>query len=249
MKKLILFLADTLSIIWKLVPTKFRIGIVTGFMIIESRSGSITDVFKSLFKIRDNLDWVINDRAMFYGQGEHPKHRLTNYHNFFIQRIHKNDKVLDIGCGYGAVARSIANARPESQVLGVDMDTARLDQARKAKNPSNLKFIVADATKDLPTDKWDVVVLSNVLEHINDRVAFLRKIKIAVDPKKFLIRVPNFERDWQMALRKEIGAYYFSDLDHKIEHTIKEFENEISLSGLTIINISTPWGEIWAECV
>ena len=67
--------------------------------------------------------------------------------------------------------------------------------------------------------------------------------------KKFLIRVPLFERDWQIAFRKEIGSYYFSDQDHKIEHTLEEFKNEILLSKLKITEIFTIWGEIWASCI
>ena len=51
--------------------------------------------------------------------------------------------------------------------------------------------------------------------------------------KTFLIRVPYFKRDWQVAFRKELGMYYFSDNDHKIEHTIEELKNE-----LTKVNLS-----------
>ena len=41
----------------------------------------------NIFLIKDSLDWVINERALKYGQGIHPKHKLTNYHHFFIDRI------------------------------------------------------------------------------------------------------------------------------------------------------------------
>jgi hypothetical protein len=63
-----------------------------------------------------------------------------------------------------------------------------------------------------------------------------------------LIRVPSYERDWQVPLRKELGINYFSDDDHKIEHTVIEFENEMMFSDLEIIKLSTQWGEIWAIC-
>ena len=64
----------------------------------------------------------------------------------------------------------------------------------------------------------------------------------------FLIRVPLFERDWQLALRKELGIYYFSDLDHEIEHTTSEFKREVNDANLKIKEIFTIWGEIWANC-
>ena len=249
MKNFILLSAKFLGKIWGVLPKRIRLGFIVGLILIESRSGKMINSFKNLFEIKDKLDWVINDLSMSYGKGEHPKHRLTKYHDFFVQRISGSDKVLDIGCGYGAVARSIANAHPTCEVLGVDMDSGRLNQAIKASNFPNLNYLLADATKDIPEDEWDVVILSNVLEHISNRVDFLKKVKTQVNPKKFLIRVPNFERDWQMALRKELGANYFSDADHKIEHTVLEFESDITNAGLSILSISTPWGEIWAECV
>ena len=78
---------------------------------------------KRLFALQDALDHVVNERAMIYGKGEHPKHRLMRYHDFFIENIADGEKVIDIGCGYGAVARSIARARPGSIVMGVDWAT------------------------------------------------------------------------------------------------------------------------------
>ena len=66
--------------------------------------------------------------------------------------------------------------------------------------------------RDLPEGHWDVIVLSNILEHIEDRVGLLTDIVRQADPDQFLIRVPHFERDWSMAMRKEVGANYFRPL-------------------------------------
>ena len=49
-------------------------------------------------------------------------------------------------------------------------------------------------------------------------------------------------------MRKNLGVNYFQDSDHKIEHSMQEFEGEMNLAGLTITKISTLWGEIWAVC-
>ena len=48
---------------------------------------------------------------------------------------------------------------------------------------------------------------------------------------------------------KELNTYYFSDNDHKIEHTVKEFYEEMNSSGLIIKDLKTIWGEIWAVCI
>jgi SAM-dependent methyltransferase len=248
MKKIILNIANVISVFWKLIPTKLRTNIFTGLMILESRNSDPKKGIINLFNIKDKLEWIINERALAIGHGEHPKHYLINYHKFFIDRIKNGEKVLDIGCGYGSVAYSIANFHKKSQVLGVDMDDTRLKQAIESKKLKNLNFFSGDATENLPSGDWNVVVLSNVLEHIQKRDIFLKKIKEKTKAKTFLIRVPLFERDWQIPLRKELKIDYYNDIDHKIEHTIAEFENEMKNANLTILELHTKWGEIWACC-
>ena len=62
--------------------------------------------------------------------------------------------------------------------------------------------------------------------------------------KRFLIRVPLFY--WKVLMRRAVGANYYSDPDHKIEPTQAEFRQETARAGLTIDELTTPWGEIWA---
>ncbi len=247
MKDTLLALAGILSQLWRIVPAPWREKWITGWMILDSRGDSATGL-RQLLGLRDRLDWVISERAMVYGGGEHQKHRLTNYHRFFIDNIRNGDRVIDVGCGYGTVARSIARAYPNCVVVGIDQDKGRISQALVADNPDNLSFIEGDATCALPVGAWQVVVLSNVLEHIETRIDFLKKIKLATLADRILIRVPLFERDWLMPLRRELSVNYFSDSDHKIEHTYDEFIEEIKASGLTIVSLKTFWGEIWAHC-
>ena len=248
MKRFGLVLTTFLGFFWHLIPSFFRIQFITGLFILESRYRDPKNGLVRLFQLRDRLDWVVNERAMAYGQGVHPKHRLIDYHNFFIQRISNGDTVLDVGCGYGAVARSIARALPKSKVVGIDQDWSRLQLAKAGCSLSNLSYIKGDVTRNLPYGEWDVIVISNVLEHIVNRVAFLNALKASTSASRYLIRVPLFERDWQMPLRRELGVDYRSDNDHKIEHTLNEFLAEISAAGLMPLETKTLWGEIWANC-
>lgn len=248
MKRIALLIADFLGLFWRMFPGRLRTGLLTGLFVLDSRHGDPAKGLSRLLALRDRLDWVINERAMAYGRGEHPKHRLTNYHGFFVQHINDGERVLDVGCGYGAVARSIARAYPRCEVMGIDQDLPRLAQAKASDNPSNLQFVEGDATQALPSGPWNAVVLSNVLEHIVERVPFLTALHISTRASRYLIRVPLFERDWQMALRRELGVDFRSDVDHKIEHTLDEFRAEISAAGLVPLEIKTLWGEIWADC-
>lgn len=248
LKQSLLILAELLSVLWRLLPADLRRGLISGLLVLESRGSKPADALRRLFPLQDRLDWIINERAMAYGDNVHPKHRLMRYHDFFVDRIATGSRVLDIGCGYGAVARSIATRVPNSTVVGVELDQGRLSQARAGDVPANLSFVEADARRNLPPGPWDVVVLSNILEHIEDRVGFLRDIRLQATPQKILVRVPLFERDWKLPLRRELGVGYFSDAEHFIEHRLDELRDELLAAGLMPIETIALWGEIWTEC-
>ena len=246
-KYYILKLANFLAIFWHLIPKFIRLKLFFGFFILESR-GDEKKGLKQLFLIKDKLNLVINERALHYGKGIHPKHSLTKYHDFFIENILNGENVLDIGCGYGAVANSVALKKDKSKIIGIDYDQNKLSQAIENNKFKNLNFVSLDATKTLPPGKWDVIILSNVLEHIDKRVLFLKKIIQNSKCKKILIRVPCFERSWEIPMRKKLKINFYSDNDHKIEHTIEEFLDEMREVRINITEVKTFWGEIWAVC-
>jgi len=198
-----------------------------------------------LISLHEDLMWHINQAAIRYEGGIHPKHRLMDYHRFFIERLNENDRVLDIGCGYGAVAFSMAKAG--ALVTGIDMDEINLRQARKRYQHKNLRFLLGDVRKDLPNGHFDVIVMSNVLEHIEDRVGLLKMIRDKFKPKLLLIRVPMINRDWLVPLKKELGMRYYSDPTHYTEYTIESFQAEMANVGLEVRHAEIKWGEIWSE--
>lgn len=249
-KKFILSVADFISIFWKFIPFKLRRFIFTILFILESRDQKASKGLSRIFLIKDNLEWIINERALVYGGGIHPKHRLTSYHDFFVERIKNGETVLDVGCGIGVVSISLAQARRKSKILGIDIDKKNIDFANKLskeKAIKNINFICGDINLQ-KNIKVDTLILSNILEHINNRPKFIKQLKRITHADNYLIRVPLFERDWQLPLRKELKIYYFSDMDHKIEHTIEQFKKEMLKSELEIKEIYTNWGEIWARC-
>ena len=250
-KKLMLKISNLFSLIWLLVPSKIRKFLFTSFFILESRGSNKGNGLKRLFELKSNLEWVINERSIAYDKGTHPKHRLTPYHDFFIDRINDGEIVLDVGCGQAIVAASIAAARKNSFVFGIDIDEDNIKKNKNLINEKklkNVKLIFGDVyeQRELKADK---VIISNVLEHINNRIEFIEYLKLITKAKYFLIRVPLFERNWQIPLMRELGIDYFSDIDHKIEHTIVEFKKEMSDSKLIIKEMQTLWGEIWVSCI
>ena len=170
-------LARIVGRLWGVVPAGWRRKMIFALLVLESRTGAPRETLRRLFPIADDLDLVIDERATALGGGEHPKHRLTRYHDYFIGHIGDGDRVLDIGCGLGFVARAIATARPTARVVGIDIDAGHIAAASAVRNPPNLSFVAGDATTRLPDGVFDVVVLSNVLEHLHERPEFLRKVE------------------------------------------------------------------------
>ena len=83
-----------------------------------------------LFLASDDVGAALDRGALDYGGGVHPKHHLTGYHDFFVDRIGAGERVLDVGCGIGSVAHDIA-ARSGAEVIGIDTSPWSLDVARR----------------------------------------------------------------------------------------------------------------------
>lgn len=174
--------------------------------------------------------------------GLHPKHRLMNYHQFFLDHILSTDRVLDIGCGNGALAYDLAGKA--AHVVGIDTNEKNQAAWQTRFAREHLEYRVADATTFAPQERFDVVVLSNVLEHIEHRIEFLKRIKhLAL---LFLIRVPMLDRDWITLYKKELGLEYRLDKTHFTEYTLEHFTQELRDAGLMIQSQSIQFGEIWA---
>ncbi len=173
--------------------------------------------------------------------GKHPKHRLSNYHQFFLDNIKTGDRVLDIGCGSGDLSFDLA--KKAKKVVGIDLNQEHLKKAKEKNKAENIDYILGDAVVYNFKDKFDIVVLSNVLEHIENRVVFLKKIKPLAD--KFLIRVPILNRDWISLYKKEMAVEYRLDKGHFIEYTLQGLQKELEMANYKIDNYLIEFGEIW----
>lgn len=171
--------------------------------------------------------------------GIHPKHRLTNYHKFFVDNINESDTVLDIGCGNGALTYDIA--KKAKYVYAIDISKNNINEAKKKFSAPNITYLVGDATSFNFNQKFDVIVLSNVLEHIENRVEFLKRISTLSN--KFLIRVPMLNRDWVVLYKKELGLSYKSDSSHYIEYTSDLISQELLIVDLKIQKSLVLFGE------
>jgi len=227
------------------LPRRWRLTLVRALADAAMRGPDAGAGLRELAEAEEAVMSRLDHCAVRYEGGIHPKHRLTKYHDFFVNRVQRGERILDVGCGDGSVAHSLVLGG--ALVTGVDISAQNVEKAKRRYPHPGLSFVCGDARTELPVDGFETIVLSNVLEHIDQRVAFLRSIIRDPCVRRVLIRVPMFNRHWVVPLRRELGLSYYSDPTHYVEYTEEGFREEIGDAGLRIGHLEIQWGELWAE--
>ncbi len=94
--------------------------------------------------------------------------------------VANNARVLDVGCGTGALAMAVANRKTESRVVGVDLSREYIEYCR-TQNPLNrVRFEVGDAQNlGFPDGAFDAAASMLVLNFIpnpNRAVAEMKRV-------------------------------------------------------------------------
>ncbi|MEU6645084.1 methyltransferase domain-containing protein [Saccharomonospora sp. NPDC046836] len=97
---------------------------------------------------------------------------LEGYAGFVLPLLRPGMRVLDVGCGRGAITLSLGTATHPIHVLGMDADPASVAFARKAADRahvSTVDFVVAEPYRiPLPPSTVDVVYSHALLEQLAD---------------------------------------------------------------------------------
>jgi SAM-dependent methyltransferase len=189
------------------------------------------DALSYWFTFQSYIDSQINQVANAYYNKKHPKHYLWLGHNLFLyDRVLPGDVVLDVGCGNSFYTQWIAEKA--ASVVGVDVlpDRVRMSQLNNQKN--NVQYILMDVTKELPDQKFDLVICSHVLEHLVDPVSTLKLFAKKIP--RILIKVPLEDSHWMKLVKRDIGLFWMDDSDHKREYTEPMLVQQLTDSGWII---------------
>ena len=87
--------------------------------------------------------------------------------NGILKRIKlpRAHRMLDLGCGYGGLTRYVANYLKISEIHGIDIDDACLEQA-KLKGIHTYNLDLNSARLPFPDGFFDLVISFGVLEHL-----------------------------------------------------------------------------------
>lgn len=99
-----------------------------------------------------------------------------------IAGIGPGDRVLDVACGTGVVARrALRRVKPDGHVCGLDVNEDMLAIARRASG--DIEWRQADASRTgLPEASFDAALCQQGLQFIPDRLAALRELHRVLAP-------------------------------------------------------------------
>ena len=243
MKKLILKIIRQLS---SILPPGLLSSAIKEAIIGLSESRNKDSAIRPLLEI-DNIVYISVSRiSRKVGDGVHSKHDDLKYAEFFAENLSKNEHLLDIGSGLGVMCGKIAKMKPDVLITGIEILDEHYQYALNNYNLPNIRFVHGNIWTTPIEGTIDVISFSNVLEHIENRVGLLNYLSSTYKPKKYLIRVPSYERDWRVPLKERFNVDYRLDPTHFIEYTEITFHEEMNEAGLEVISYEQKWGEIYS---
>ncbi len=147
-----------------------------------------------------------------------------------FKKYFKNKSILDFGCGWGGFLK---NLKYYKSLNGIEIRKECLNYIQK-----KIKKIKISNDINSIKNKFDVITMFHVLEHIPNQIETLKILKSKLNNKgKIIIEVPHAE-DF-LILQDELKEFrdFIFWSEHLVLHTYKSLKTVLSKSGFKKINI------------
>ncbi len=124
-----------------------------------------------------NLDYygpLSEGRDDYWRKMAAPRHRMATF--LALLGKHRADTVADLGCGNGLLLAEVRRRFPGAHLTGLDLSPAQID-ANRARYPGlewhAADLVDANASLDPLVGRFDAVIASEIIEHLDAPKAFL----------------------------------------------------------------------------
>lgn len=167
---------------------------------------------------------------------------------YITAQVHNHPKrILDVGCGLGAVSNVLKGIWPESDVMGINISENQVAYA--ATTFPACQFKTMDATQlEFPADSFDLIVSVEAANHFNTRVDFLKEAYRVLKPNSALCMT-------DLCLRNETRfdpLYIFDVAQYNYIESIasyKEMLQEIGFKNIVVEDINPMSWQRWVEAL
>ncbi len=177
-----------------------------------------------------------------YSYIERPNPAILSLVGRHVLSARGDARVLDVGCGCGANARALRERSPGVRVLGVEPNERAATLAREACHEVFQGTLEEWAGARGTVAPFDALLLSDVLEHVADPIAFVRSLAAmpALAGALWIISVPNYAV-WYNRVRTLLGRQSYSwsglwDRTHLRFYTRDSIRELVEYCGLTLVD-------------
>jgi 2-polyprenyl-3-methyl-5-hydroxy-6-metoxy-1,4-benzoquinol methylase len=143
----------------------------------------------------------------------------------------KDLSIIEVGCGNGNISYQLA--RNGFKVRGVDISAESISRAKNRYQAEALSYEVVNAEKLANEECYDVVVMSEVLEHLTEPQSVLQAVASMMKPDAIaIITVPNGYGPREMFVTKPVQRIFRSK--GIFQRMLFSFKNLLGYKGVTI---------------
>jgi 2-polyprenyl-3-methyl-5-hydroxy-6-metoxy-1,4-benzoquinol methylase len=158
----------------------------------------------------------------------------------FLLASEKKSTILDVGCGNGDMANNLIDLGYD--VVGIDASSSGIAAANLR---NNNRFYIQDISSSslplgLPSSTFDVVISTEVIEHIYDPRSYLRLCKSALKPGgRLVLSTPyhGYVKNCALAMTNKMDSHFTAlwDGGHIKFWSVKTLTQALSECGFEVV--------------
>jgi 2-polyprenyl-3-methyl-5-hydroxy-6-metoxy-1,4-benzoquinol methylase len=124
------------------------------------------EIYKDGTYLKNNPTWDMEDA----------NYKTTHILKLLAKYNINAKSILDIGCGSGRILVELKNKLPlDTNFYGVDISPQAIELA-KSINEANINIELRDITTNKLSDKYDLTLVIDVIEHVEDYFKIIREL-------------------------------------------------------------------------